>query len=66
VALDPSSAPTGFARIKAWQEVVENEYDGLIAKDNNAPYVGGRTLSWLKVLRPEWRAVIARRFGREK
>jgi hypothetical protein len=45
-------APHG---IKAWQEDVENEHDGLVAKDNNAPYVGRRTLSWLKVLRPESR-----------
>ena len=55
-------APHG---LKAWQEVVDHEYEGLVAKDGGAPYVGGRTLHWLKVLRPESRAVIAKRFGRE-
>jgi ATP-dependent DNA ligase len=32
--------------LKAWQEVLERGYEGL---ESAAPYVGGRTLAWLKV-----------------
>jgi hypothetical protein len=39
--------------LKAWQEVVEHGYEGLMAKDPTSPYVGGRTLKWLKVKVPK-------------
>jgi ATP-dependent DNA ligase len=29
---------------KAWQQVLERGYEGLVAKDSTSPYVGGRTL----------------------
>jgi ATP-dependent DNA ligase len=29
--------------------------EGLVAKYREAPYVGGRTLKWLKVKQPEYR-----------
>jgi len=51
--------------LKAWREVEELGYERLVAKDNASPYIGGRTLHWLKVLRPESRAVVANRFGRQ-
>jgi bifunctional non-homologous end joining protein LigD len=35
--------------MKAWQQVLERGYEGLVAKDPASPYVGGRTLRWLKV-----------------
>jgi bifunctional non-homologous end joining protein LigD len=35
--------------LAAWQQVVERGYEGLVAKDPASPYVGGRTLRWLKV-----------------
>ncbi len=41
--------------LKAWQEVLERGYEGLVAKDPAAPYVGGRTLKWLKVKQPKYR-----------
>jgi bifunctional non-homologous end joining protein LigD len=43
--------------LKAWQEVLEREYEGLVAKDPQSPYVGGRSLKWLKVKQPEYREV---------
>jgi hypothetical protein len=39
-------SPNGFA---AWAEVVHRGWEGMVAKDPTAPYVGGRTLKWLKV-----------------
>ena len=51
--------------LAAWREVEQIAAEGLVAKDEWSPYVGGRTLHWLKVLRPESRAVVAKRFGRE-
>ena len=42
---------------KAWQEVLERGYEGLVAKDPQSPYVGGRTLKWLKVKVPKYREV---------
>jgi bifunctional non-homologous end joining protein LigD len=30
--------------LKAWQQVLEHGYEGLVAKDPQSPYVGGRTL----------------------
>ena len=40
---------------KAWQEVLECGYEGLVAKDPQSPYVGGRTLKWLKIKQPKYR-----------
>jgi len=35
--------------LTAWLEVLERGYEGLVAKDPESPYIGGRTLKWLKV-----------------
>jgi len=35
--------------LKAWAEVERRGYEGLVGKDEASPYVGERTLSWLKV-----------------
>jgi bifunctional non-homologous end joining protein LigD len=35
--------------LKAWQQVLERGYEGLVAKDPASLYVVGRTLRWLKV-----------------
>jgi hypothetical protein len=34
--------------LKAWQEVLEHGYEGMVAKDPASPYVGARTLKWLE------------------
>ncbi len=41
--------------LTAWQEVLTRGYEGLVAKDPASPYVGGRTLKWLKVKQPKYR-----------
>ena len=41
--------------LKAWEQVEEKGYEGLVAKDPESPYVGGRTLKWLKVKQPHYR-----------
>ncbi len=41
--------------LKVWLEVLARGYEGLVAKDPTAPYVGGRTLKWLKVKQPKYR-----------
>ena len=41
--------------LKAWQQVLEHGYEGLVAKDPASPYVGGRTLKWLKVKQRDYR-----------
>ena len=41
--------------LKAWQEAVARGFEGLVAKDPESPYVGGRTLRWLKVKQPHYR-----------
>jgi bifunctional non-homologous end joining protein LigD len=41
--------------LKAWQQVVERGYEGLVAKDPASLYRGGRTLAWLKVKQPKYR-----------
>ena len=41
--------------IKAWQQVMEHGYEGLVAKDPASPYRGGRTLKWLKVKQRDYR-----------
>jgi bifunctional non-homologous end joining protein LigD len=45
-------SPNGFA---AWAEVLHRGWEGMVAKDPAAPYVGGRTLKWLKVKVPKYR-----------
>jgi ATP-dependent DNA ligase len=42
--------------LEAWAEVERRGYEGLVAKDESSLYTGGRTLSWLKVKQPEYRA----------
>ncbi len=41
--------------LEAWQEVLARGYEGLVGKDDASPYVGGRTLKWLKVQQPRYR-----------
>jgi bifunctional non-homologous end joining protein LigD len=41
--------------LKAWREVLERGYEGLVAKDPQSPYVGGRALKWLKVKQRNYR-----------
>ena len=45
-------SPNGLA---AWVEVLHRRYEGMVAKDPESKYVGGRTLKWLKVKVPEYR-----------
>jgi ATP-dependent DNA ligase len=45
-------SPNGFA---AWAEVLHRGYEGMVAKDPEAPYVGGRTLKWLQVKQRDYR-----------
>ena len=41
--------------LQAWQEVLRANYEGLVAKDPESPYVPGRTLKWLKVKQRDYR-----------
>jgi len=41
--------------VEAWREVEQRGYEGLVAKDASSLYIGGRTLSWLKVKQPDYR-----------
>ena len=41
--------------LKAWQEVLEHNYEGLVAKDPESRYAGGRSLRWLKLKQPNYR-----------
>ncbi len=43
--------------LKAWQQVLERGYEGLVAKDPQSPYRAGRTLSWLKVKQRNYRVI---------
>jgi ATP-dependent DNA ligase len=36
-------------------EAVAQGFEGLVANDPQSPYVGGRTLKWLKVKQPRYR-----------
>ena len=36
-------------------EVLHRGYEGMVAKDPESKYVGGRTLKWLKVKQPHYR-----------
>jgi bifunctional non-homologous end joining protein LigD len=38
----------------AWAQVLGNGYEGYVAKDEQSPYRGGVTRSWLKVKVPGW------------
>ena len=40
---------------KAWEEAVENGFEGIVAKDPESRYVPGRTLKWLKVKQRDYR-----------
>lgn len=39
--------------LEAWQEVLARGYQGLVAKDPQSSYVGGRSTKWLKLKVPE-------------
>jgi ATP-dependent DNA ligase len=41
--------------LQAWEQVLARGYEGLVAKDPASPYVGGRTLKWLKVKQQKYR-----------
>jgi ATP-dependent DNA ligase len=41
--------------LKAWAQAAHKGYEGIVAKDPQSPYVGGRTLKWLKVKQPNYR-----------
>jgi bifunctional non-homologous end joining protein LigD len=41
--------------LAAWQQVLERGWEGLVAKDRASPYVGGRSLKWVKVKVPKYR-----------
>jgi bifunctional non-homologous end joining protein LigD len=41
--------------LKAWKQAVHKGYEGLVGKDPESPYLGGRTLKWLKVKQPAYR-----------
>jgi len=43
--------------LKAWQQVLQRGYKGMVAKDPASPSRGGRTLAWLKVKVPKYREV---------
>lgn len=45
-------SPDGFA---AWAEVLHQGWEGYVARDPASPYLGGRTLKWLKVKQREYR-----------
>jgi ATP-dependent DNA ligase len=40
--------------LKAWEQVLEQGYEGMVGKDEASPYVGGKTRLWLKVKVPGW------------
>ncbi len=40
--------------LKAWHEAVARSFEGLVAKNLTSPYIGGRTLKWLKVKQPKY------------
>jgi bifunctional non-homologous end joining protein LigD len=48
-------APASPRRSAAWAEVLHRGYEGMVAKDPESAYVGGRTLRWLKVKQPAYR-----------
>jgi ATP-dependent DNA ligase len=40
--------------LDAWAQVLDNGYEGYVAKDRLSLYRGGVTRSWLKVKMPGW------------
>jgi len=38
--------------LQAWAQVLERQFEGLVAKDPESPYLGGRTRLWLKAKQP--------------
>ena len=44
-------ASNGF---EAWAQVVEHDYEGMVAKDETSSYEGGPTRRWLKVKQKDW------------
>lgn len=47
-------SPEGFA---AWAEVLHRGWEGMVAKDPESKYIGGRTLKWLKVKQAKYREI---------
>jgi ATP-dependent DNA ligase len=45
--------------VEAWGQVLTQDYEGLVGKDQEAPYVGGTTLRWLKLKRPDARDMVS-------
>jgi len=41
--------------LAAWAQVLTRGWEGYVAKDPTSPYVGGRTLKWLKVKQAKYR-----------
>jgi hypothetical protein len=41
--------------LAAWAQVLTRGWEGSVAKDPTSPYVGGRTLKWLKVKQRDYR-----------
>jgi bifunctional non-homologous end joining protein LigD len=41
--------------LKAWQEALKRNYEGIVAKDPESRYIPGRTLAWLKVKQKDYR-----------
>jgi ATP-dependent DNA ligase len=41
--------------LEAWAQVLQSGYEGMVARDQESPYQGGRTLKWLKVKVPRHR-----------
>jgi bifunctional non-homologous end joining protein LigD len=41
--------------LKAWAQAVHKGYEGMVGKDPESPYVGGRTLKWLKLKQAKYR-----------
>jgi bifunctional non-homologous end joining protein LigD len=41
--------------LEAWEQVIAQGYEGLVAKDPASKYVAGRTFQWLKVKQPQYR-----------
>lgn len=43
--------------LRAWAQVFEHGWEGLVAKDPESPHLGGRSLRWLKVKQRDYRVV---------
>jgi hypothetical protein len=51
----PARARFQPSRSSAWAQAVHKVYEGLVGKDPESPYVGGRTLKWMKVKQVKYR-----------